>query len=282
MKAARVALWAVLPAELALFIALLVDIEVPFAILLVAEALLITVLLGETALFARLYLIHRRTAPSRRAAFVGAVRTLVPVTLRRLLAHELNVLYSLSLWLSRRRHGVAQAVYTAAYTGPQTAMMWGLISVSAVETVALAVLIPWPLIHAITLVIDVYGLVLMIGLHAACVTRPHTVGADGALRIRYGALFDLRIPASLIGRVRVERRYPTGSLVQQRDDGVLELIVGGMTAVVVELVAPVVFVRPLGKRGEARTIRFHADDPQALITAIEQTRPHRTEPAPGR
>ncbi|NEE54651.1 hypothetical protein G3M55_59935, partial [Streptomyces sp. SID8455] len=74
----------------------------------------------------------------------------------------------------------------------------------------LALVIPWPLVHAILLVVDVYGVVLVLAIHAACVTRPHVVEADGSLRLRYGALFDLRVPVSLIASARVERRYPDG------------------------------------------------------------------------
>ena len=99
------------------------------------------------------------------------------------------------------------------------------------------------------LVIDVYSVLLIVAMHAACVTRPHVVGPDGSLRIRYGALFDLRIPADEIVGARVERRYPEGRLIQQRDDGSLELIVASQTTVTVELTAPVRYVARSGRRG---------------------------------
>jgi hypothetical protein len=188
--------------------------------------------------------------------------------LRRLVVHEVRAVHSLALWVVRRRHGVGAGTHPAPYTGPQTATMYGFIFVSVVETVALAVLIPWPLVHSITLVIDVYGVLLMVALHASCVTRPHVTGPDGSLRIRYGALFDLRIRPEDIVHARVDRRFPAGKLVQPREDGSLELIVGGQTAVTVELRAPVAYVRPLGRRGSAHTIRFHADDPKALVAEL--------------
>ncbi|GLF93950.1 hypothetical protein [Streptomyces yaizuensis] len=190
--------------------------------------------------------------------------------LGRLLRHELRALHSIGLWVLRRRHGVGPGAHPAAHTGPQTAMMWGFIVVSVIETVALAVLIPWPLVHAVLLVVDVYGVVLMIGMHAACVTRPHVAGAAGGLRIRYGALFDLRLTAADIREIRIERRFPEGKLIQPRDDGSLELIVGGQTTVVAELAGPVEYVRPLGRRGTAHTVRFHADDPVALVAAVRK------------
>ncbi|MFF4233688.1 hypothetical protein [Streptomyces sp. NPDC001820] len=210
-------------------------------------------------------------------ALRDAALALLPTAVRRLLAHELRAAHSLGLWIIRRRHGVSTGAQASAYTGPQTPMMYGFIFVSVVETVALAVLIPWPLVHAITLFIDVYGVLLMVAMHAACVTRPHVVGADGSLRIRYGALFDLRIQPQDIVHARVDRRFPDGRLIQPREDGSLELIVAGQTTVTVQLAAPVGFVRPLGKRGTARTVRFHADEPGALVAALTQAR---TAPSP--
>ncbi|MEU5402416.1 hypothetical protein ABZ348_24310 [Streptomyces sp. NPDC005963] len=267
MNAAGIVLRTALAAELTLALALLTGVEMPWTPIGWGASLAAVVILAETALVRRAYRVNRRSGERRRTALVSAVRTLVPLVVRRLLAHEARSLWSLGTWVLRRRNGTVPGGCTAAYTGPQTALMWGLIGVSTVETVAFAVLLaPWPLLHTATLAIHVYGLVLMVALHAACVTRPHVVTPDGSLRLRYGALFDLRIPAEHIVRARVERRYPMGSLVQPRDDGSLDLIVGGQTTVTVELAAPLPFVRPLGKRGTAHTIRFHADDPQSLVS----------------
>lgn len=40
----------------------------------------------------------------------------------------------------------------------------------------------------------------------------------------------------------------------------------------VVVAAPVEFVRPLGKRGQARAVRFHADDPGAVVAALGRGR----------
>lgn len=200
----------------------------------------------------------------------------LPRVVRRLALHEVRSVYSIWLWVRRRRHGVGADDHAAGYNSAQAAMMWSWVGLSIVETVALALLIPWPLVHAITLVLGLYGLVVMVGILAACVARPHVVGADGSLRLRYGALFDLRIPAEDIVRVRMDRRYPDGQAIAPRADGSLDLIVGSQTTLVVELVAPVTYVRPLGRTGSAHTIRFHADDPKALLAALK-----RSEPAAG-
>jgi hypothetical protein len=197
----------------------------------------------------------------------------VPEPVRRLLLHELRALASLGRWVVRRRHGVCPGDLAAAYTGPQTVMTYGLLFVSVIETVGLAVLIPWPAVHRVLLVLDVYGVLLVLAMHAACVTRPHVVRPDGTLRIRYGALFDLTVPPDAVASVRVDRRYPEGRLVSLSEEGVLDLIVGSQTTVTLELNRPLDFRRPLGGRASARTIRFHADDPRALVSAVRQPAP---------
>ncbi|MEV7086807.1 hypothetical protein AB0O07_13050 [Streptomyces sp. NPDC093085] len=207
---------------------------------------------------------------------------------RRLIALEFRSLAGIARWAARRPHRVGPGAHAAPYTGPQTAMLYGLLFVAVVETVALAALIPWPVVHLIALVLDVYTVLMVLGLHAGCVTRPHVAGPDGSLRIRYGVLFDLRIPAGLIAAVRVDRRYPDGGLLQydagngeydagsgehdagngEADGGTLDLVVGSQTSVRVELATPVPFVRPLGATGRARVIRFHADHPEELVKVL--------------
>lgn len=268
LRAARVAMWAVLPGELALAVCLVAGVRIPGAVLLGAEALVVGVLALEVCVMWPLYAARRRAGDRRREAALSAVRAVVPVAVRRLLVHEFRALHSLGLWVLRRRHRIPEGARQFSYTEPQTGIMWMFVFVSVVETVVLALVIPWPLVHAILLVVDVYGIVIVLALQAACVTRPHLVEADGSLRLRYGALFDLRAPAAVIAAARVDRRFPGGGLVRVDEDGTLDLAVGSQTTVTVELTEPVEFVRPLGKRGSARTLRFHADDPRAVVAAL--------------
>ncbi|WP_435854671.1 hypothetical protein [Streptomyces longwoodensis] len=194
----------------------------------------------------------------------------VPVAVRRLVLHQLRALASLARWVRRGRYGVRLGDFAGPYTGPQTAMMYGLLFVMVIETVGLALLIPWPAVHRVVLVLDLYGVVLVLALHAACVTRPHVVRPDGSVRIRYGVLFDLAVPPEAVASVRVDRRYPEGRLITVSEDGVLDLIVGSQTSVTLELNRPLTFTSPLGTTQTARTIRFHADDPRALVGALHQ------------
>ncbi|WKV74316.1 hypothetical protein AW27_024070 [Streptomyces sp. PCS3-D2] len=269
-RAARIAAAAVLPAELVLVVCRAAGVRLPTPALAAAGAGVFAMLLLQIGVLRGLYAAARAAGGEPRAALRTAVRAMVPVQVRRLLRHELRAGASLGRWVLRRKHGVRHGDLAAAYTGPQTAMMYGMVFVSVVETVALALLIPWPAVHRAVLVLDVYGIVLVIALHAACVTRPHVVGADGSLRIRYGALFDLVVPPDAVASVRVERRYPEGRLVTVSDDGVLDLIVGSQTTVTLELSRPLAFTRPLGARGSATTVRFHADDPGTLVSALRR------------
>ncbi|WP_405799765.1 hypothetical protein [Streptomyces sp. NBC_01506] len=262
-------LWVLVPAEITLVVCLLAGVAVPAPVIWAAETVVLTMVAVEAVLVRRHYRAARLAGAERRAALARAVEAAVPPTVRRLLVNEMRGMTSLVRWVARRTHGVREGDLAAAYTGPQTAMMYGFLFVSVVETVALAVLIPWPLVHMIMLVLDVYGVLMMLALHAACVTRPHVVGADGSLRVRWGALFDMPIESGQITSVRVERRYPEGSLVKiDEPGGTLDLIVGGQTTVRVDLAEPVGFVRPMGGRGTATAVRFHADDPAALVARL--------------
>ncbi|MFF5773967.1 hypothetical protein ACFY8V_12045 [Streptomyces californicus] len=272
LRAARIAVWAALPGELLLGVCLVAGVRIPGAVLIGAEALVLGVLALEAYVMWPLYAARRRAGDGRRAAGAAAVRAVVPVAVRRLVVHEVRALHSLGLWLLRRRHRIPEGPRPFAYTGAQAWIMWAFLLVSVVETVVLALVIPWPLVHAVVLVVDVYGILVILALHAACETRPHVVAADGALRLRYGALFDLRVPAAVIASARVERRFTDGGLVRVDEEGTLDLAVGSQTTVSVELTEPVEFVRPLGRRGSARTLRFHADDPRAMVAALGRER----------
>ncbi|MGW1227605.1 hypothetical protein [Streptomyces sp. NPDC002530] len=272
VRGARIAAGALLPAELAVVVCLVAGVRVPVAVVAGVEGLLLAVLVLEAVVLARLVRAGRRAGAGWWEAVAGAVRSVVPVAVRRLVVHELRALHSLGLWVLRRRHAVPETALAVPYTGPQTAMMYGFLFVSVVETVMLALLVPWPVVHRILLVVDVYGMVLVLALHAACVTRPHVVEADGGLRLRYGALFDLRIPAASVAAARVDRRFPGGRSVALGADGALDVAVGGQTTVTVELTGPLGFVRPLGGRGTAGAVRFHADDPRAVVAALTRGR----------
>ncbi|MFD6424787.1 hypothetical protein [Streptomyces sp. NPDC060198] len=194
-----------------------------------------------------------------------AVRT----TVRRLAGRQTALAGGLRRWATRRGpQGVGEGDHPVPYAPAQAATMYGLLFVSVVETVALAVVIPWPAVHAVVLVLDLWGCCFLLALHASCVVGPHVIGADGSLRLRYGALLDIRVPADRVASVRLERRFPGGRPAAVDGNGTADIAVGGQTTVTVELTEPLRYTRIMGGHAEARAFRFYADDPVSAVAAL--------------
>ncbi|MGW0610087.1 hypothetical protein [Streptomyces sp. NPDC002788] len=187
---------------------------------------------------------------------------------RLLVRHEVRVLVSLVLWVARRTHGT-QSGRPFGYARGQGAMMAGVAFVCLVETVAMSVLLrDLPTVHAVFLFLDVYGVVVVVGLHASSVVRPHVLDVDnGSLRIRRYVHVDLRVPLERIASVRRELR-----MTHERADGELNVEVGSQTTVTLELTEPVTHVTFFGQRHEVRVVRFHADDADDLVRALGRAR----------
>jgi hypothetical protein len=185
-------------------------------------------------------------------------------TVRRLAAHELRLLASIALWAARRTHGTRQG-RAFGYARGQGPVMFGFAFVCALETVALAVLLRnWPVVHQVVLFLDVYTVLMVIGLHAASVSRPHVL-EDTALRIRRASHVDLRVPHAAIASVRRELRT-----THERRDGELDLAVGAQTTLTLELASPIRNFTFLGRPKDVHLIRFHADEPDELARAIRE------------
>ncbi|GAA0232511.1 hypothetical protein [Cryptosporangium japonicum] len=192
----------------------------------------------------------------------------------RLVRHEAVLLSDVVRWVSRRGpRTVGPGDLVVPYAGAQAALLYGLAFAAVVETFVLALIVPWPIVHAIVLVLDLWGIYFVLGVQFSCTVRPHVVAADGSLRVRYGAFLEVVVPAAVIGAVRVERRYSRARIGRVDAEGVTELPAGGETTVTVTLTAPVPFTRPLGRRGHARTLRFYAPDPAAVVAALRAHTP---------
>ncbi|MGC9537750.1 hypothetical protein [Streptomyces sp. UG1] len=180
--------------------------------------------------------------------------------------HELRLLASLGLWIARREHGTRTGT-AFGYARGQGAMMFGFGFVCVIEAVMMAVLLRnHPAVHRVVLMLDVYTLVLVAGMHAASVVRPHVLDGD-CLRVRRAAQVDLRIPLEKIAQVRRELRT-----THERADGELNLAVGAQTSVTIELTEPVAHFTFLGRRRDVQLVRLHADDAHHLVRALTQAR----------
>ncbi|MFD8572572.1 hypothetical protein [Streptomyces sp. NPDC057694] len=180
------------------------------------------------------------------------------------------------MWVTRRRHGVPAGAVAFPYARGQAVMMYAFAFVCVVESAGMWVLLRGlPVVHAIVLVLDVYTVLTVLGLHAAAVTRPHVVTAD-ALRVRRGAHVDLRIPFELIARVRRESRF-----THTPADGELDLDVGAQTGMTIELTEPVGHLTYFGRRRDVRVVRLFAEDTDALDRALADALTRaRTAPSP--
>ncbi|MDO0915378.1 hypothetical protein QQM39_32545 [Streptomyces sp. DT2A-34] len=198
-----------------------------------------------------------------------AVRTLV--------RHELRLLVCLVLWVARRRH-VTDGGLAFGYARGQGPVMFGFAFVCVVESVTMSVLLrDFPTVHRVWLALDVYTVVIIIGLHAASVVRPHVLDS-GFLRIRRGVHVDLRIPLEKVASVRRELRT-----THERADGELDVAVGSQTSVTLQLGETVPHFTFLGRRRDVHLVRFHADDADRLVREIREitaVTPERTAPSP--
>ncbi|MFF5972375.1 hypothetical protein ACFY7C_12745 [Streptomyces sp. NPDC012769] len=273
MKRVRACLaWALLPAELVLVVCLVAGIRIPPPVLAAAEAAVALLLVGHGIAWIRL---RRRGLTAREA-----LHRLVPESVLRLVGHELRLMTSLVRWVARRPHGVgAPGALAFPHARDQAALMYGFAFVCLVETAGMSYLLAdLPVVHAVVLVLDVYTVAFVLGLHAASVTRPHVLTED-ALRVRQAAHVDVRIPLDRIATVRRETLF-----THERVEGELNLAVGSQTSLTLELTEPVDAPRLLGAPRPVRTVRLHADDAGALVRelgrALERTRAPEPTPAP--
>ncbi|UUS30768.1 MULTISPECIES: hypothetical protein [Streptomyces] len=259
--------WAVLPGELVLVCCLAAGVRVPAVVLHAVEVLAVVALLLGAVLY--------RRARRRGLAARAALYEVVPEPAVRLIGHELGLLASLVRWVRRGRHGVRAGVEGFGHARDQAPLMYGFAFVCVVETVGMSWLLrDVPVVHEVFLVLDVYTVLFVLGLHAAAVTRPHLL--DGrVLRLRQGCHVDLAVPLDTVASVRYEPVF-----THPRADGELDLVVGGQTSLTLELSSPVTAVGLLGRRREVRVVRCHADEPRALLAALTRARTA-PSPAPG-
>lgn len=185
----------------------------------------------------------------------------------RFLAHEGRIMESLIRWAARRPHGVEGADGVFTHGRDQATMMYGLVFACVVETVALSFLLAaWPVVHTVALVVDVYTVLFVLGLHAASRTRPHVL-TGRTLRIRQAAGVDIRLPLDRIASLRRETRF-----THEKKDGELNLPIGSQTSLTLQLTEPVDVPTFLGKPRLVTVIRLHADDPKSLYDAVTRAR----------
>ncbi|MCP2360194.1 hypothetical protein HD597_007214 [Nonomuraea thailandensis] len=218
----------------------------------------------------RLYRSAREAGATPRDALRAIGEALVPLPVRRLVRAESANLAGVGQWARRRVDGVPQDGTALPYAKQQRPLLLMLLFAVIVQAVALEWMVaamdaPAGL-RAVVMAADVYSLLFVLALGAACVTRPHVVTSD-ELRIRYAAYFDLRVPRELIASVKESRSFDARGVISVRDGGLM-VGVDAQTNLIVRLTRPVAVTRPLGRREHVTTIRFYAEDPASALKSL--------------
>jgi hypothetical protein len=182
---------------------------------------------------------------------------------------ELGMWRSLARWVLRRPD-VRPGETALAYRSQLVAPVLGFFVLSLVEVVALDVLVPWggawERLRLPLLVLGAWGAVLMLGVLAGLTVHPHVVGAAG-LRVRYGAGLDVHVPWDAVAGARELRGSRDGRTVQL-DGHTLYVQISRQFTVEVTLERPVPVTLSRGREVEITAVRFHADEPAALVAAV--------------
>jgi hypothetical protein len=152
-------------------------------------------------------------------------------------------------------------------------VLWTFVVLSAIELVALHLLLPWEPVRIVVDVVSAWGLVWMLSFTASFSVRPHLAG-DSGLRVRNGAGTDIAVPWDAVATVAVRSRSRDRSRAVQLDrDGpetVLNVVVGSQTNVEVTLRRPLAVPLPHGTES-VTGLRLFADDARGLV---ERARAH--------
>ena len=115
--------------------------------------------------------------------------------------------------------------------------------------------------------LSVYGLLWLVGLYRAVVLRPTLLAGD-ALVVRVGLLWTATVPlGSVAGATRATFPYPP-----RRSPGYLRAAPFGDPQLLLTLTEPLTVEGPYGRRREVRLVGLAADDPAALLAALEARR----------
>jgi hypothetical protein len=184
---------------------------------------------------------------------------------------ELRLYRSLYRWVTRRPVAPSADVEAVGYSQTVTPIMLLWIFASAIEMVAVHLLIPWQTVRIILLIISAWGLIWMVGFLASLKVYPHLL-SESILRIRHGATVDIVIPLDAIASIRAQRRDLPSSIrtLQFRETKTgtdLQVGVSGEINVHAVLRHPLTVPTPKGDR-EITEVSFWVDDPHAFVARV--------------
>lgn len=215
------------------------------------------------------------TADVDRVAAPSVARRLGTFAVRALRL-ELRIYSSIGR-LVARRPAVAPGASGFGYHKPVLTILMIFIVLSAVEIPIIDLIVhQWPVVRISFLILGIWGLTWMIGLLAAFLMRPHTVGPEG-IRVREGLEIDILLTWDDIASVARERRVdePKTPRVTEADGTrTLAVRMQDETVIVIELERPTVVRLPGSppKGGEHRVdvVRIWVDEPAAFMDAVRR------------
>lgn len=199
-------------------------------------------------------------------------------SVRRLLRTELELQLTLPRALVRRLHaGAREPEFTYHRGSWELGFALALMPALATEALIVHLVIPpeWPWVRAGAAALHAIGMLYVLAFAVGPRVYPHRIAGD-VLELRSGALYRARVPLAAIvaaerRRGRVERAVELG------DDGA-RLGAQGRVDLALSLSEPVAVERPFGEPFETTTIAIAADDPEAMLAAIERGRLAGREP----
>lgn len=211
----------------------------------------------------------RNASRSRRAADFA----------KRAVLMELRVYESVFRMIARRPK-IPPGATGFRYHGQVLAILLVFIGLSALEIPIVDLIVRrWTPVRIGFLILGIWGVTWMLGLLFAYFTRPHTVGPDG-IRVREGMEIDLHIPWDEVASVRlnatrleVEPGEPKPGRVFDEDGArICAIRIGSQTNLELRFGRPLAIrlpgVAPKGGAHHVDALRFWADDPDAVLSAV--------------
>ncbi len=236
------------------------------------EALALAVAGRQVVLAVRGYRRDRTAGLDVWAALEAGLAVLLPRPLARLAALEPRLWYCLGRVLVRRGRRTDGLDFPYHRRSPIGAIVFVALLTAPVEILVFELVIPWAWLRLLLLVAAVYSFVWLLGLYASLAVLPHRL-EPAALRLRYGALAEGRIPYAAIAAAERARRPSPGGRDGARvaDEGgarALYLAVGGRTDLTLRLREPRTFSGLRGPTPPVETVHLATDDPDRLVRAL--------------
>ncbi|WP_410604924.1 hypothetical protein [Amycolatopsis sp. lyj-90] len=190
--------------------------------------------------------------------------------LRSLVRNESRTMKGLWLYVRGLKDGVTEDAVAVPYGSDGKPIFIVLAVVSAFEAGLFWLLDFGLVVDLLLLVLGVYSALLVFGVYAGTVVRPHVISSY-EVRVRYSSFYDVRIPReNIVGLRHSKESHDPAKAKAFRDGTWLSHDNSYETNLVAELREPITVTRPLGKTETVRVVKFTADDPKAAVEAYER------------